>query len=85
MLHRNDELENKKKEDLLKRFYDTDMKATNVQKKKEKELRMKHNEHLLKELDKEDNIKRMENLSELQRQKLQEKIAQDEMRRDIIQ
>lgn len=74
-----------KKSTLLQRFNETDKKVESVKKKKEEEMREKFTKHLIKELDKEDNIKLMEAQRELYKEKLNQKIEKDNLKKQIIE
>lgn len=70
-----------KKNKLLQRFNETDKKVISAQARKQQELQEKMTKHFLKELDKEENIKKRENLKELEKQKLVEKIEKDNLKK----
>ena len=77
VLERNEKLLNQRKNELIKQFNMTDMKVATVQKSMKFQLDIKKSMIQLKTSDRHENVERIQNVNEYKRQKLLEKLEND--------
>lgn len=80
----NEEHVEQRKNEIIKKMNETDMKVRRVQEKKMVEIHEKQNIDLLKKIDINENMQRMMEISELKKAKMLEKIHLDYMRSEAI-
>ena len=80
----NDGIIEARKTQILKKMSETETKLKRVEEKKNKEIHERQNSEFLKNLDRNENIQRMIEISELKKAKMMEKIKLDYMRSDTI-
>ena len=80
----NEEQVEQRKNEIIKKMNETDMKVRRVQEKKMVEIHEKQNIDLLKKIDLNENMQRMMEISELKKAKMLEKIHLDYMRSEAI-
>lgn len=61
----------------LQKYHEMDEKVAATQRSKQMELQMKHNLEVIKQADKEENIRRIAKMQEYHRQKIFERIMKD--------
>lgn len=80
----NETLIEKRKNELLKRMAETDEKLIRVATNKEKIIENKKAQEMLKEIDRDENRERMNEIQELKKKKMLDKIQQDYYRTETI-
>lgn len=80
----NEQQEEQRKNEIIKKMNETDLKVRRVQEKKMVEIHDKQNIDLLKKIDLNENMQRMIEISELKKAKMLEKIHLDYMRSEAI-
>ena len=68
----------------LTKFKETEMKLEQTEKQREEEMRFKHNNDTIKRIDKLENVQRIFKMQDYQKQKLLEKIVEDNEKAEKI-
>lgn len=69
---------------LLQRYHEMDEKVAATQRNKQQELQMKHNLDMIKQADKEENIRRIARMKEYHRQQILERIMSENEKSERI-